>query len=263
VDIDCTASSQYLSSLLLMAPCTGEGVEVRVTGGPVSRPYVDLTVEVMERFGIRLERDGYRRFSVHGGQSYRSAAYRVEPDASQAGYFWAAAAITGSRITVAGIPADSLQGDAGFVKVLASMGCSVENAAEGTSVTGGPLTGVAVDMGDMPDLVPTLAVVAAFAEGTTRITGVAHLKAKESDRLAAVAGELGRMGIDARDTGQGLTIVGGTPRGASIETHDDHRIAMSFAVAGLRVPGVRILDPSCVGKSFPGFWDVLETLQEE
>ncbi len=258
--IDCSVSSQYLSSLLLLAPCLAEGLEIDVVGGPVSRPYVDLTVSVLEAFGIRLSRDGYRNFSVPGRQRYRPGRYAVEPDCSQAGYFWAAAAVTGGAVTVAGISPDSRQGDLRFAKVLASMGCRVEYEADAVSVAGGPLRAVRVDMADMPDLVPTLAVVAAFAQGTTRIENVPHLKAKESDRLAAVARELQRMGVDAQDTGDGLSVTGGGLHGADIRTYEDHRIAMSFAVAGLRIPEVRILGEGCVAKSFPGFWEVFDML---
>jgi 3-phosphoshikimate 1-carboxyvinyltransferase len=258
--IDCSVSSQYLSSLLLMAPCLENGLEIEVVGGPVSRPYVDLTVAVLESFGIRLFRNGYRCFTVPGRQRYRPGRYGVEPDCSQAGYFWAAAAVTGGSVTVTGISPHSRQGDLRFAKVLASMGCHVQYDAGGVTVAGRPLRAIRVDMADMPDLVPTLAVVAAFAEGRTRIENVPHLKAKESDRLAAVARELQRMGVEANDTGDGLTVTGGDTKGAEIRTYEDHRIAMSFAVAGLRVPGVRIRDETCVGKSFPRFWEVFDTL---
>ena len=260
VSVDCTTSSQYLSALMLMAPCTDKGLEITVTGGLVSRPYIDLTVDVMARFGIDVHRDGYHRFSIKGGQTYRPGTHRVEADCSQAGYFWAAAAITGSRIKVKHIPADSRQGDIGIARVLEKMGCRMETAADGIAVAGGPLSAVRVDMSAMPDVVPTLAVVAAFAEGTTVIENVAHLREKESDRLAAVAAELLKMGVNAVVTEDGLRITGGAPRGAVIDTYDDHRIAMSFALAGLRVPGMVIRNEGCVAKSFPDFWDVFEAL---
>jgi 3-phosphoshikimate 1-carboxyvinyltransferase len=184
----------------------------------------------------------------------------VAPDASQAGYFWAAAAITGATITVAGILPASRQGDARFVDVLSAMGCRVAVGQQGIAVTGGPLRAVDVDMADMPDLVPTLAVVAAFAKGNTHIGGVAHLKAKESDRLAAVINELAKMGVEARSDGKNLVVAGSRPHGAVIETYNDHRIAMSFALAGLVVPGLIIADEGCVAKSFPAFWEVLDRL---
>ncbi len=260
VALDCSRSSQFLSALLLIGACTPKGLEIAVRRGPVSRPYVDLTLDTMERFGVHAERRGWEWFRVPGGQRYRAGDFRVEPDASQAGYFWAAAAVTGGTVTVAGISRSSRQGDLRLLDVLEKMGCRVVSGPEGVAVSGGPLTAVEVDMGDMPDAVPTLAVAAAFARGTTVVRNVAHLKAKESDRLAAVVAELRRMGVAAACDADSLRVTGGTPRGAVIETYDDHRIAMSFAVAGLKVPGVVIKDESCVRKSFPTFWEVFEGL---
>jgi 3-phosphoshikimate 1-carboxyvinyltransferase len=260
VRLNCGKSSQYLSALLLMAPYTTAGIQISVTEGPVSKPYIDMTAAVMERLGVAVERDGYRRFFVRGGQMYRAGTYVVEPDASQAGYFWAAAAITGASVKVKGILKDSRQGDVRFVRLLQEMGCKIMADADGIGVCGGALSAIETDMADMPDLVPTLAVVAAFAKGTTVIRNVAHLKVKESDRLAAVAAELARMGISARATDSDLMITGGCPRGATIETYNDHRIAMSFALAGLKIPGMIIADETCVQKSFPEFWQVLEQL---
>jgi len=260
VTIDCRISSQYLSALLMIAPFAKKTVTITVSDGLVSRPYVDMTIAVMEEFGIAVDRNGYERFVVTGGQAYRAGNHAVEPDCSQAGYFWAAAAISGAGVTVAGTSKTSLQGDVRFTECLASMGCRVAADGDGIKVTGGPLTGVIVDMADMPDMVPTLAVVAAFARGTTVIENVAHLRAKESDRLGAVAAELKKMGIKADCVGSGMRIVGGNPQGASIDTYNDHRIAMSFALAGLKVPGIKIKDETCVKKSFPNFWEVFKSL---
>jgi 3-phosphoshikimate 1-carboxyvinyltransferase len=260
VAINCSVSSQFLSSLLLMAPCTPKGLSVTVSRGPVSRPYIDMTVDILNRFGVKVQRDGYTRFEIAGGQGYRAGDYAVEPDASQAGYFWGAAAVTGGSVTVNDVSTASSQGDVNLAKVFAEMGCRVDYAADGITVTGNRLKAVTVDMADMPDMVPTLAVVAAFAAGTTVIENVAHLKAKESDRLASTCTELKKMGIDARADNDRLVVVGGEPEGAEIETYDDHRIAMSFAMAGLVTPGVRIIEPDCVEKSFPDFWQVWETL---
>ena len=182
VEINCQKSSQYLSALLLLAPRTPKGLEIRVAGGPVSRPYVDLTVALMKTFGIRLEREGYRKFKVPGSQAYRAGNYLVEADCSQAAYFWGAAAITGAQIKVMDINANSAQGDLRFVDLLEKMGCRISRDSDGIGVAGGPLCAIEADLADMPDQVPTLAVVAAFAEGTTVIKNVAHLKSKESDR---------------------------------------------------------------------------------
>ena len=262
VTINCRTSSQYLSALLLIAPYTDRGLEIRVTEGPVSRPYVDMTIDVMNKFGVTVNRQGYEWFKVAGGQVYRAGAYPVEPDGSQAGYFWAAAAVCGTEVKVKGVTTDSRQGDVNFAKLLASMGCDIVTEPDGITVSGTSLRAIDVDMGDMPDMVPTLAVVAAFAEGTTIIRNVSHLKAKESDRLASVVNELVKLGIDARCSADELIVTGGSPHGAQIETYGDHRIAMSFAVAGLVTPGVFIQDENCVKKSFPDFWHVFNGLYE-
>lgn len=259
--IDCRVSSQYLSSLLLIAPVLDKGLGIEVTGGPVSKPYVDMTLDIMAKLGVTYGRSGYHRFTVPGGQHYRPGDYRVEPDASQASYFWAAGAVTGARVMVAGMPETTCQGDMRLLEVLERMGCRVDRCGEeGIAVKGGDLRGVDVDMGDMPDMVPTLSVVAAFAKGRTRIRNVGHLRDKESDRLAAVADGLTRMGVSVRIAEDGLDITGGRPVGAEIDPHDDHRIAMCFAVAGLRAAGTSIRNEGCVAKSFPGFWSVFQEL---
>ncbi len=254
-------SSQYLSALLFIGPLAPAGLEIEITGELVSRPYVDLTLAVLTDFGISSYREEYRYFRIPGGQRYQGRDYAIEADASSASYFWAAAALTGGRMTIANLNMDSAQGDIDFLSVLARMGCHLIALPEGLTVEGGPLKGLKVDMANMPDLVPTLAVLAAFARGETVISGVGHLRHKESDRLAAVAKELGRMGVEVRETDDGLLIRGGQPHGAEIHTYQDHRIAMSFAVAGLKVPGVKIADPDCVAKSFPNFWDIFIRLK--
>lgn len=256
----CKISSQFLSSLLLIGPYSKDGIDIRVTEGPVSKPYIDMTVEVMQRCGVNVEREGYDRFFVPGGQIYNSGTYVVEPDCSQAGYFWGVGAITGAKVKVFGISKNTRQGDVRFAQVLGEMGCVVKEESDGISVKGGELTAVDVDMADMPDMVPTLAVVASFAKGTTRIKNVAHLKAKESDRLGSVVDELVKMGVNAACTDSGMTIEGGQPKGAEIDTYNDHRIAMSFAMAGLKVPGIIINDEQCVEKSFPNYWEIFAEL---
>jgi 3-phosphoshikimate 1-carboxyvinyltransferase len=261
VSLKCGVSSQFLSALLLIAPYTQNGVEIDIIEGPVSKPYVDMTIDVMEAFGVQIKRDGYRGFSVAGGQRYRTGSYDVEPDCSQAGYFWAAAAITGSKIKVKGTTLKTRQGDVRFTQLLENMGCKISYETDGISVTGGPLSAIKADMGDMPDMVPTLAVVSAFAAGTTQIENVGHLKAKESDRLGSVVHELSKIGIEATCSDTGMKIRGGCPKGAEIDTYGDHRMAMSFALAGLNVPGIVIRDEKCVEKSFPNFWNVFEGLR--
>ena len=251
-------SSQFLSAMLLVAPYARNPAIIRLDGPLVSRPYVDITLSMMATFGIHVEeRDN--AFHVPQG-CYRALEYAVEGDASSASYFWAAAAITGGAVTVTNIPETPLQGDAAFADILGKMGCLVEKGPQGVTVRGpapGYLKGMEIDMSKWPDVVPTLAVVASFAQGATHITNVEHLRIKETDRLRAMATELGRLGVDIREEKDGLIIHGGNGyHGAEIETYDDHRIAMCFAVASLRVPGIRVLDPGCVSKSFPEFWKV-------
>ena len=258
--LNCNISSQFLSSVLLMAPCTKDGIQIKIEDKIVSKPYIDMTIDIMEKSGITVQRDGYQSFFVQGCQEYQNGNYFVEPDCSQAGYFWAAAAICGKKIKVNNISINSHQGDVQFTNVLKNMGCDVQFEKDGITVTGGKLKGIEVDMSHMPDIVPTLAVVASFATGTTVIKNVAHLKEKECDRLKSVATELIKMGVKAVATESGLIIEGTTPKGASIKTYDDHRMAMCFAVAGLKVPGVIIEDEKCVEKSFPNFWEVFEKL---
>ena len=260
VSLNCSTSSQYLSALLLISPLTRNGMEIAVTEGPVSKPYIDMTIDIMNQAGVSVVRDGYQRFQITGNQGYRSGRFCVEPDISQAGYFWAAAAVTGATITVAGISHDSRQGDLRLLDVLSSMGCTASTSPDGISVTGGKLIAIEVDMGAMPDMVPTLAVVAAFAKGKTVITNVGHLKAKESDRLGSVVAELQKLGIEAGCSDTAMWIEGSKTHGALIDPHNDHRLAMSFAVAGLKTPGIRIENETCVEKSFPEFWKVFESL---
>ena len=253
-------SSQFLSAILLISPFAARDVEIEVVGELVSRPYVDITLNVMDDFGIAYYRQGYKFFTVPAGQRYEARHYEVEGDASSASYFLGAAAITGGRVTLTNLNPGSCQGDSGFIRVLEQMGCLVESSPAGVVLQGRPLQATRINMAHMPDLVPTLAVVAAFAQGETVITGVAHLRHKESDRLQAVAAELTKMGIAVQETKDGLIIQGGRPHGAVIETYNDHRIAMSFALAGLKTSGVIISNPDCVAKSFPAFWDYFESL---
>ncbi len=251
------ASSQFFSALLLSGPYAQEDVEITVTGDLVSKPYVDVTIDVMAAFGVRVERQGYTRFSVSAGQQYQPRDYTVQGDVSSASYFWAAAAITGRSVTTRNIHPEGRQGDIRLLEVFEAMGCVVNREMDRVTVAGGPLTGVDVDMGAMPDMVPTLAAVALFAEGKTTIRNVGHLRFKESDRLSAVTEEWRKLGGKVEEFEDSLIVHGGEKLfGAKVDPHDDHRLAMSLAVVGLRVPGVRIQNPACVNKSFPEFWDL-------
>lgn len=260
------ASSQFLSGLLLTAPALPAGLTLSVTRTLVSRPYVDMTVAVMEAFGTSVTVDeGGTTWQVEGS-GYRGSSYQVEPDASTASYFFAAAAICGGRVTVDGLGSASLQGDLGFVDVLERMGCRVSQTASSTTVVGpGPgddgLVGVDVDMRELSDTAPTLAVVAAFARTPTRLRGIGFIRRKESDRIGDVVRELRRCGIDAGEEPDGLVVQpGGVPRPVRVATYDDHRMAMSFALLGLRAPGIEIADPDVVAKTFPGYWSALDGL---
>lgn len=266
VEVAGDTSSQFLSGLLLAAPYARLGVRLAVTTRLVSRPFVDLTLAVMAAFGVTVTDEGGRpgagpAFTVPPAR-YRPTAYTVEPDASTASYFLAAAALVGGRVTVEGLGAGSRQGDARFADLLEAMGARVERTPTATSVTGtGSLRSPGrVDMGDMPDMAQTLAAVAVFADGPTRVTGVELIRWHETDRIAAVVAELRRAGIEAHEERDGFVVHPGRPRPARIETYDDHRMAMSFALLGLRAPGIEIADPGCVGKTFPGFWQALDDL---
>lgn len=255
-------SSQFVSALLMAAPYADGDVEVVVEGRLVGAPYVDLTLAVMEAFGVEVERDGLRRFHIRTGQRYRGREYAVEPDASSAAYFLAAAAVTGGRVAVPGLSTGSLQADARFADVLEQMGCRVERGPDLIAVQGpGTLRGVDADLGAMSDQTMTLAAIAPFAAGPTRIRGVAHIRHQESDRLAATAAELRRIGQEVEEHDDGLGIDPRPVRSALIQTYEDHRIAMAFAVTGLRAPGIAIADPGCVAKTFPDFFERLEGLR--
>lgn len=257
-----TASSQFLSGLLLAGAAMPAGLTVRVTGGLVSRPYVDMTLRVLAAFGVAARWESEDRLHIAAG-GLRAADLHVEPDASAASYFFAAAAICGGRVRVAGLGPDAWQGDVAFVDVLERMGATVTRDADGIEVAvAGPLRGVEVDMGDISDTAQTLAAVAVAAHGPTEVRGIGFIRAKETDRIAAVVTELVRCGIEARATDDGFVIVPGTPAPAVVATYDDHRMAMSFALLGLRWPGIRIADPGCVAKTFPGYWRALDGLRQ-
>jgi 3-phosphoshikimate 1-carboxyvinyltransferase len=257
-------SSQYISGLMMGAPCMREGLVIDIEGELVSRPHLEMTAQTMRDFGARVEREGEARFVIPGGQQYRGQPYRVEPDASAASYFFAAAAISGGRARVPGLGTRSLQGDRNLVHILARMGCRVVEGNDFTEVHGpadGKLQGVEVDMADLSDVAQTLAIVAPFASSPTRVTGIGFIRKKETDRVGAVVRELNKLGIRAEEEADGFLVHPGAPKPGSVKTYDDHRMAMSFALLGLRCPGIVIEDPGCVSKTFPTYFDVLETLR--
>lgn len=248
-------SSQFTTALLLIAPFAGNGVTIEVQNLK-SKPYVAVTIDVMKTFGVDVKNDNFKTFVIPKGQTYQGKHYTIEGDYSSASYFFAAAAVTRGEVTVKDLRLNSSQGDAHFVEILKDMGCTVKKEANAIVVKGQEqLQAVDVDMGDYPDIVQTLAVVAAFAKGTTRIRNVAHLRFKETDRIEKPKAELAKMGIETKSSGDDLVIVGGKPKGATIETYDDHRMAMSFAVAALATDGPTIIKNSgVIEKSYPDFF---------
>ncbi len=253
-------SSQYISAILMAAPLAQHAVTVRLEGPITSEPYVQMTLRMMEQFGVRVEiaqKTDVREITIPTGQNYHGRAYAIEPDASNASYFLAAAAINaGSRITVEGLGSDSLQGDVKVTDVLAQMGALVKMEEQRITVTGaGLLHGVDVDMNAIPDMVQTIAVVALYASGRTVIHNVWNLRVKETDRLAALETELRKLGATVSTTRDSITIdPPATPQPATIATYDDHRMAMAFSIAGLRTPGIIIEDPDCTAKTYPDFF---------
>ena len=265
VHVGGAVSSQYLSGLLMAAPAASAPVIIEVAGELVSKPYVDMTLAVMRDFGVEVRREGYARFEVPAPAKYRARRYAVEPDASSASYFMAAAAATGGRVTVEGLTRDSTQGDAHFPDILRAMGCEVSWSERGVTVAApqppAHLAGVQIDLSAMPDMVLTLAPLAVFAWGRTAIRNVANLRVKESDRLEALATELARLGAKVEQHPDGLTIYPPeTIQPAEVATYNDHRMAMGMAIIGLRVPGIRIAGAECVSKTYPEFFEDLERL---
>lgn len=252
-------SSQYLSALMMAAPLLGCPVQLEVAGSLVSRPYVDMTRAIMEGFGVPVSEPEEGHYFVNPG-SYAGQTWRIEPDASAAGYFFAAAAIVGGTVTVEGLDRTSLQGDLRIVDCLQQMGCTVRYGEGWTSVTGPALRGIECDLGELSDMAQTVATVALFVDGPTTIRGIAHNRVKETDRIGHLAIELRKLGAAVSELPDGLMINPGPLRSADVETWDDHRMAMSLALVGLRQPGIRILGAECVSKTFPDFFAVLRGL---
>ncbi len=254
-------SSQFASGLAMAAACTPRGMRIEFEGRLVSLPYLDMTRRVMESFGATCETEAAAWRVAPSG--YRACDYAIEPDASAASYFFAAAAITGGSVRVDGLSRRSMQGDVGLCDALEHMGCRVawDESGEGSiTVSGQADRGIDIDMNAISDTVPTLAVVALFANGPTTIRNVAHIRDKETDRIGDLVRELRKLGGRVEETADGLTIEPAALRRATLSTYDDHRMAMSLALAGLRVPGVRILDPACVAKTFPEYWRKLAAI---
>jgi 3-phosphoshikimate 1-carboxyvinyltransferase len=262
VELSAERSSQFLSAVLQVAPYAARDVTISVRGTLIAEPYIDMTIAVMAAFGARVARDGARRFVIAAGQRYTARDYAIEPDASSAHYFLAAAAISGGRVRVRGLGRGSLQGDVRFADLLERMGARVTWADDAIEVEGpAQLGGLDADLNAISDTAPTLAAIAPFASAPVHIRNVAHLRWQESDRLRAVATELARLGVRVEERDDGLSVWPSPITPASIHTYDDHRIAMAFALIGLRIEGIRIEDPDCVAKTFPDYFQQLEELR--
>jgi 3-phosphoshikimate 1-carboxyvinyltransferase len=259
-----SVSSQFFTALLLVAPLLRHGLTLEVEGTQISRSYIDMTLSSMERFGVVVHNDEYRRYIVAPEARYTAQQYHIEGDGTGATYFWGLAAISGGRVRTYHVPATSSQGDATFPALLEQMGCFVTSGTDSRGAwieiaAPDTLHGISCDMELMPDAAQTLAVVAAVARGVTTITGLSTLRVKETDRIAAVRTELTKLGIRVESTDDSLTIWGATPTAARISTYEDHRMAMAFAMLGARFSGIEIEAPDVVGKSFPNFWEALGT----
>ena len=254
-------SSQFISALLLAAPCFPDQLELNIDGDLVSRPYIDMTISVMQAFGAQVQRVNDRRYVI-SPTGYRKSRYEIEPDASAASYFFAAAAISGGSITVEGLGSQSIQGDKGFVDIVEKMGAKVVRSDNALSVIGtGSLIGIDASMKEISDTVPTLAAIAPLASGPTVISDVAFIAQKESDRVTALITELRKIGVQAEKTETGMVIYPGEVQKGTVHTYDDHRIAMAFSILGLVVPGITLDSPQCVAKTFPSFFDVLDQVR--
>ena len=256
-------SSQFLSALLMVAPYAQREIEITLSTELNSKPYVDMTIDIMKDFGVEIERDGYNSFTIHPAAYLPISNYQIESDASAASYFFAAPAICGGTVRVENISRTSKQGDIAFLDVLAKMGCTVTETDYCLLVTGFPeLHGVDVDMRDISDTAQTLAAIAPFASSPTRIRGIASARVKETDRVHATCAELSRLGVQVEEHEDGMTI---HPckifQPANIQTYNDHRMAMAFSLIGLRVDGVSIENPACVSKTFPNYFEVLDSLR--
>ena len=258
-------SSQFLSALLMVAPYAKSPVQIELTTELNSKPYVDMTIAVMKDFGVNIERDAYSQFLIHPASYLPIPNYKIESDATAASYFFAAPAICGGTVRVENISCNSRQGDIAFLDVLAKMGCEIKEMESSIEVTGtSSLQGIDVDMRDIPDTAQTLAVIAPFATSLTRIRGIASARVKETDRIHATCIELIRLGVHVEEHEDGMTIYPCEQfQPASIQTYNDHRMAMAFSLIGLRFDGVTIENPACVSKTFPNYFEVLDSLSSK
>lgn len=261
IKIKGSVSSQYISAILIVAPLAGD-VTINVTGIQISTPYIDMTIDIMEKFGIKVKNNNYKSYSISANQKYTAKQYLVEGDLSSASYFLAIAVLTKSKITLKNISLDSKQADIKFVKILEKMGNKIVPGKNQITIIGKDIKSLNVDMTNCPDQVQTLAVLSSFAKGVTKISGIQSLRIKETDRVLALTSELKKMGIKTSANRNTLTIHGGSPKPAQIETYGDHRMAMAFAIACCKIPDTEIKNPEVVSKTYPQFWEDLKKLQK-
>lgn len=262
ITLDISKSTQFLSALMLISPMVAQGLHIKITSERKDGSYIRITRKMMEQFGAAIEFDG-TNYIIPQGTSYRAGTYQIEPDVSAACYFYAAAALTGGRTVVENVTWECMQGDLKFIKLLEELGCTVRNTPLGIEVIGaenGKLKGITIDMKDFSDQTMTLAALAPFAESAVRIENIGHIRLQESDRIHAVATELARLGIQCDEEEDAITIYPGSPKAGIVQTYDDHRIAMSFALIGLKAEGIEIANPMCCRKTFEEYFDVLEKL---
>ncbi len=259
ITVDGSISSQYVSSLLMIAPNI-HGITINIKNNLISKPYINMTIDIMKEFGVKVKNENYQKLVVEGGQKYSSKEYFVEGDYSSASYFFAIAALTKSKIKVSNLNPNSKQADKKFFDVLKEMGNKISFGENEVTVEGEGVKPVDVDMEDFPDQIQTLAVLAAFAKGRTKISGIKSLRVKETDRVLALKNELKKMGIKTDVSENEIVIFGGDPNFATIDTYGDHRMAMAFAVAGSKISGIKINNPEVVRKTFPTFWKKLKSI---
>ena len=264
LELDISESTQFLSAMLLVSPMFSQGLNIHITSQKTDGSYIRITRKMMEEFGAAVAFDG-RNYAVSGKASYRKKHYIIEPDMSAACYFYGAAAITGGKTTVRNVHMDNTQGDLKFLNVLEQIGCTVQDTAEGICVTGpvdGKITGIEINMNDFSDQTMTLAAMAPFASGPVHITGIAHIRLQESDRIHGIVTELTKLGIRCEEGKGEITVYPGSPKPGLVETYDDHRMAMAFSLIGLRADGIQIDNPSCCKKTFEEYFEVLSELLE-
>lgn len=265
VELDISKSTQFLSALLLCAPMVKQGLQIDITSARKDGSYIQITRKMMKQFGAEIHFDGVR-YTIENETAYTARTYSIEPDVSAACYFYAAAAVTGGKALVRGVTWECMQGDLKFIRLLEKMGCSVHETPNGIEVQGavdGKLKGITIDMKDFSDQTMTLAAIAPYADKDIRIENIGHIRLQESDRIHAIVTELTKLGICCEEKEDSITIHPGTVQAGVVETYEDHRMAMAFALTGLRTDGIAIADPMCCRKTFENYFEVFDSLCTE